>query len=101
MTQAWTRVGRRADFEDGFTHVPVGRTAVVVGAVGGDIVAFSAFCPHMQGPMKYAEVEGKVVTCPLHGWRFDLAHGGREIHNYRDLETYPVRIDGQDVFVAI
>jgi UDP-MurNAc hydroxylase len=33
-------------------------------------------CPHLGGDLaRFGEVEGGVLTCTLHGWRFDLATG--------------------------
>lgn len=33
-------------------------------------------CPHLQGDLsRFGHVEGGVLTCQVHGWRFDLATG--------------------------
>jgi nitrite reductase/ring-hydroxylating ferredoxin subunit len=41
----------------------------------GALVAHAAHCPHWQGPLEDAPVEDGIVTCPWHGWRFDLRSG--------------------------
>jgi nitrite reductase/ring-hydroxylating ferredoxin subunit len=41
----------------------------------GRLVAFEARCPHWLGPLDAAPVEAGVVTCPWHGYGFDLRTG--------------------------
>jgi nitrite reductase/ring-hydroxylating ferredoxin subunit len=38
----------------------------------GELVAYSARCPHLLGPLGEAMVEGGTVECPWHGYRFDV-----------------------------
>jgi nitrite reductase/ring-hydroxylating ferredoxin subunit len=43
---------------------------------GGDIVVHSAACPHMGGPLAGEPLdESGCVTCPWHGYRFDVRSG--------------------------
>jgi nitrite reductase (NADH) small subunit len=37
--------------------------------------AVDAACPHRGGPLQDGIVADRCVTCPLHGWRFDLETG--------------------------
>ena len=37
--------------------------------------ALAAACPHRAGPLADGIVADSCVTCPLHGWRFDLRTG--------------------------
>ena len=72
----WHDVGSIAD-------VPLfeGRVAVVDGArvavfrTADGLFALDAACPHAGGPLSDGIVAGGCVTCPLHGWRFDLRTG--------------------------
>jgi len=41
----------------------------------GQPVAHSAECPHWLGPLEDCPVEAGVVTCPWHGYQFDVATG--------------------------
>ncbi len=56
---------------------------------GECFTVFSVRCPHMLGPLDDAPVEGGVVTCPWHGYRFDVASGGCLEHPGMRLETPP------------
>lgn len=98
----WIKVGSEAQFTEGLHPVKLGpRQNVVIARLRGKLFAFDALCPHAQGPMDRSEIEGAIVSCPLHAWRFDLEDGGREIHGYRGLSTYPVKVQDGGVFVQL
>jgi nitrite reductase/ring-hydroxylating ferredoxin subunit len=40
--------------------------------INGELVAYSTTCPHMLGPLQDASIEQGQVTCPWHGYRFDV-----------------------------
>jgi nitrite reductase (NADH) small subunit len=42
---------------------------------GDEIFAIGNQCPHQGGNLCDGFVEGDIVTCPLHGWEFDLRSG--------------------------
>lgn len=52
-----------------------GAQAVRLIDVDGEIVAHAAVCPHLGGPLDCGAVSGGVVTCPWHGYRFDVRSG--------------------------
>lgn len=41
----------------------------------GTIAAFPAACPHLGQPLRRAELDGTVVTCRHHHYRYDLSDG--------------------------
>jgi nitrite reductase/ring-hydroxylating ferredoxin subunit len=51
--------------------------------------------------MHLAEVEGTIIACPLHGWRFDLRDNGTEIHGFRALNMYHVKVGHGTISVAL
>ena len=68
--------------------------------VNGRFFAISNNCPHMGGPLGEGELDGCVVTCPLHGWQFDVTNGNcvaMPVH----AEHYTVKVEGNDVFVDV
>lgn len=44
-------------------------------AVDGRPMRFVAVCPHLGGPLEEAPVHDGCITCPWHGYRFDLRSG--------------------------
>jgi nitrite reductase/ring-hydroxylating ferredoxin subunit len=43
--------------------------------VEGTVLVHSTVCPHWLGPLDAVPVEDGCVTCPWHGWRFDVRTG--------------------------
>lgn len=39
------------------------------------VYALDDCCPHMDAPLSEGEVENGVVTCPWHGWKFQVDTG--------------------------
>lgn len=101
MADSWVSVGREEQFVDGMHTVSVGRQRIVITRLRGQLFAFDALCPHAQGPMERSEVEGAIVSCPLHAWRFDLEAGGKELHGYRSLPLHEVKVADGQVFLAL
>lgn len=101
MSENWISVGPEVQFVEGLHAKTIGKQRVVIARLNDKLYAFDAFCPHAQGPMERSEVEGAIVSCPLHAWRFDLDKGGCELHGYRGIATYPLRVDEGLVFLAM
>ena len=70
------RVGRAEDIPlyEG-RRVTVGGRRIAVFRLDDRFVAVDADCPHAGGPLADGIVADACVTCPLHGWRFDLRTG--------------------------
>ncbi|MCI0564722.1 MAG: Rieske 2Fe-2S domain-containing protein [Nitrososphaera sp.] len=72
---------------------------VAVFQIDGDILAVRNTCPHQHFQLLHqGELDGHAVTCPMHGWKFDL-QTGRGIANSGNLRTYAVKVIGDDVWV--
>lgn len=75
---------------------------VCLAKVGGSICAFSGSCTHTGGPLYEGDLEGEVLTCPLHGAQFNV-HTGKVLRGpaLQDIMTYPVKIEGQTILVGL
>ena len=62
--------------------------------------AIDSACTHEDGPLEEGTVDGTVVTCPYHDWRFDLRDGACLSANDRAVGCYPVQIKGDVVWVG-
>jgi nitrite reductase (NADH) small subunit len=69
--------------------------------VGGVISAIDGICPHQGGPLAEGSVEGTTVTCPWHGWQFDLRTGRTPLGAKIKQPVSEVKIEGQDILVAV
>lgn len=83
-----------------------GRVVVVQGHpvalfnVDGRFHAVSNVCLHRGGPVGEGELDGPIVTCPLHGWEYDVRTGANTINSAARLKTYEVRLEGDEVLVG-
>ncbi len=68
--------------------------------VGGTIHAIDGVCPHQGGPLADGVLEGTCVSCPWHGWQFDVVTGKTPLGPKIKQAVYEVKIEGQDVFVS-
>ena len=67
--------------------------------VEGTLFALENRCPHQQFALLHeGSIEAMVLTCPMHGWSFDL-RTGRSTSGGGRLKLYPLRIDGDDVWM--
>lgn len=55
--------------------VQLGSREFVVAALDDELVAYPALCPHQLGPLGSAPLVDGTVTCPWHGYRFDVRSG--------------------------
>src|SRR5712692_10270129 len=78
-----------------------GKAVNVVGAsiavfnVGGEFLAVENTCPHQGGPLGEGTLDGPVVTCPWHGWRYDVRTGCPVLTPA--VKTFEVRTNGAEL----
>ena len=69
--------------------------------VKGRITAIDGLCPHQGGPLADGHVEGDCVSCPWHGWEFDVTTGKSSMGAAMRQTVFSVKVDGSDIFVEI
>jgi nitrite reductase (NADH) small subunit/3-phenylpropionate/trans-cinnamate dioxygenase ferredoxin subunit len=74
---------------------------VAVFNVAGKFHAIHNVCEHQGGPLAEGELEGCVVTCPWHGWTYDVTSGQSPDDPDTRVACFPVRVDGDDVLISI
>ena len=57
--------------------------------------------PHMGGELGEGELRGDIVTCPWHGWRFDVRTGKNPSVDLVAVRVFPVKVEGNDVYVGV
>jgi 3-phenylpropionate/trans-cinnamate dioxygenase ferredoxin component len=83
-------------------HFEVDRTPVCVARSLGEVTALLDECSHAEVALSDGDVEAGTVECWLHGSRFDLRTGKPTgLPATEAVPVYPVRIDGDDVYVAV
>jgi nitrite reductase/ring-hydroxylating ferredoxin subunit len=80
--------------------VRVGEEEIALAHVDGRFCAVQGKCLHLGGPLGEGKLEGRVVTCPWHGWQYDVCTGLNEFDHAIKLEKYEVRVEDGEVQVA-
>jgi nitrite reductase/ring-hydroxylating ferredoxin subunit len=79
-----------------------GSKQVCLANVDGTFYAINGECSHMGGPLGEGELDRTTVTCPWHSSEFDVTTGKMlSPPAEADQEVYEVRVEGDDVQVAV
>ena len=69
--------------------------------VDGAFYALDNACAHRGGPLGEGDLEGTVVVCPWHAWRWDVKTGANVNNPAVRMTCFPVSVDGGGVFVEL
>lgn len=96
------RVAAVGDVKAGESRVVdvAGRTVAVFN-IDGRFYAIDNACPHRGGPLAEGDLEGAIIACPWHAWRWDVRTGGNVNNPAVKLACFPVTEDGGGLFVEI
>jgi 3-phenylpropionate/trans-cinnamate dioxygenase ferredoxin component len=88
--------------DDGATGVEIAGVPVALIRTGGEVFALYDVCSHEEVPLSEGEIYDHTVECWLHGSCFDLRTGQPTgPPATAAVPTYPVKIEGGDVYVAV
>ena len=88
--------------EDGALGLDIGGTPVAVVRTGEEVFALRDVCSHAEVPLSEGEVYDHTLECWLHGSCFDVRTGAPTGPPATEpVPVYPVRTDGDDVYVAL
>ena len=90
-------------------EIPVGEGRVVDAAgkalalfnVDGTYRAIDNTCSHRGGPLGEGDLEGTVVACPWHGWRWDVTTGANANNPAVKVACFPVTVEEGEIFVEL
>jgi nitrite reductase/ring-hydroxylating ferredoxin subunit len=78
-----------------------GHSYAICHTVDGRVYAIDGTCPHRGGPLAHGALHGGTVACPWHAWEFDCATGEHDYNPSIRLDTFAVRVDGDDILVDL
>ena len=99
-----------SDLADGkCKKVKAGKQEIFLARIGGSFYAMSNICPHLGGTLSEGTMADGIITCPLHGSKYDVKTGknvggaiiGSKIVAVADNRGYAVKVDGNDVLVDV
>lgn len=75
---------------------------LIVWPTGGTPKALRALCPHQEASLAEAPFDGRLITCPHHGWKFDGATGACVSGQVcPPIKEAPLKIEGDQIFVDV
>mgnify|MGYP001563145358 CR=1 FL=1 len=77
----------------------VNNVVVAVFNIEGQYYAINDACPHAGASLSAGYLDGCVVSCPLHAWRFDVRDGTWVDNPCIATDAYPVTIQDGDLFI--
>ena len=86
--------------EGAVKHIVVHDKPMTLARVEGEFYAVNAICPHRGGPLAEGTFNGCVLTCPWHGWTFDVRTGMADHPGGHSISAYEVRVEGEDILVG-
>jgi len=82
-------------------EVQVNGKAVAIANVGGKFYAINSICLHRGGPLGDGSLDGPIVTCPWHGWEYDVTTGKVAQNPTVGVVSYPTEVRGDEIFVNV
>lgn len=103
MSTAWIDILSKADVpEEDVIGVDIDAKSIALYQVDGEIFATDNICTHGNARLCDGFLEGHEIECPLHQGKFDIRNGKAMCAPLtEDIRIYPVKIEGDRVFIEI
>jgi nitrite reductase (NADH) small subunit len=99
---AFVRAVKKAEVPPGMIReLQLDGKVIALANVEGKLYAINNICLHRGGPLAQGELSGHTVTCPWHGWQYDVTNGKVIMNPAVGVETYQVDVRGDDVYVDV
>jgi len=100
--KSWTRAADLTDIPDGdVLAVVVEGRSVLLSRTDSMVRAYRNACAHLGMPLEDGAIEGDVLTCTYHGFRYLLSTGECLTAPEVQLQRYPVRLEAGSVLVRV
>jgi nitrite reductase/ring-hydroxylating ferredoxin subunit len=84
------------------TEVTAGEETLALANVDGRFYAMQGKCLHLEGPLGEGTIDADhYLTCPWHGWKYDVETGKNDFDLAIQNRTYEVRVEDGEVKVGL
>ncbi len=98
----WVDVGSASDCAPGSCiEAVVGESIVVVVNVDGMFFAMDGICAHQGGPLSKGVLSGCTLTCPWHGWQYNVETGQQLLSDTIRQTVYRARESGGTIQIQL
>jgi nitrite reductase/ring-hydroxylating ferredoxin subunit len=67
--------------------------------IEGKFYAIPNRCAHDGGPLSGGVLEGHIVTCPWHGWKYSVIDGNAPHEGGDSVSSYETKVIGEGIYV--
>jgi nitrite reductase (NADH) small subunit len=78
-----------------------GERIIALYHVDGQYYALDGICPHQGGPLGQGTLTGSIVTCPWHGWQFDVRSGQHLVNRALRHPRCAVKVEDGGIWVDV
>lgn len=79
----------------------VNEHSILIANWAGTFFATQDLCTHDNGTLADGELVDGEIECPRHGAHFDLQTGRATLPAPIPIKTFPVKVEGEMIFVAL
>ena len=98
----FVRVASVSDIQPGTAReVTVRDRVLAIFNVDGKFHVLDGICPHAGGPLGEGKLQGNIMTCPWHGWQFDVTSGHHCLTPQICQQAFVCCEEGDDLLVEI
>ncbi|MFN6562806.1 MAG: NifU family protein [Nostoc sp. ChiSLP01] len=102
LTSTWVKVATIEKVPElGVLAVQLAGTSLILYRQGMTFKCYRNACAHLGNPLEGGKVENGIITCPSHGFEYNLETGKCLTVSDISLQSYPVNIKGDKVFVKL
>ena len=80
--------------------IKVEDNAIALFNVDGTVYVIGNSCPHAGGSLGGGRLDGKIVTCRMHGMKFDVTTGFFNGTTSFGVQSYPVKVGDGKIFIS-
>jgi nitrite reductase/ring-hydroxylating ferredoxin subunit len=94
------RVARKDEIPAGsISEFQVEGLTIAIANVGDKFYAINNICLHRGGPLGQGLLQGVAVTCPWHGWQYDVTNGKLVMNQAIGVKTFAIEVRGEDLWI--
>lgn len=93
----WHVLGKLDEISQGVSRINVDELEIFIYREGDNFRVFDTHCPHQVTNIPLLALSGKTLTCPKHGWKFDITSGECVEKGDRPLKEYRTRIENGEL----
>ncbi len=103
MEERYVKIAKVSDF-DGLRfrkYKLLARNVAIFRDPDGSMYATEISCKHQNWDLTTGKFTGDIVTCPRHGWVYNVRTGDCLTHESTRLRRYGLKVEGEEVYITL